>query len=601
MDTLPKVKYPIGLKLIVIITALLLVSLGSITVLVSILVNQDVRVTAEDNNYNVNRRAANSAESVITRIMTDTTTHLRTLAVSTDSEAEAQTAFFLTQNPQIAAIFVISDVEQRIIERRLINTAYFTWHNIDASRADNFVASLNPFTGGALERAANGVASLLSATQTFGTPMLALLYAESALQAVEGARGGVGIVLFSADELQHTFGASAGNTTYMLNIEGELLVHQETGAVDAGAVLLNTPFVREMFESGEGNRQTLHTDGKGNQYFAASQKLPQLCAAVITLISYDEVFSGIAATTWRTIAISVGVLLLSILTVAFFSKTISKPLKALTQAAIAIETGNYELALTSKSRDEIGILTQSFMGMSLGLMNFERFTNKAIIQLARQGNLTRTGVGKNATICFTLIRDFSERMEHCNAEEVVQFVNAFLSRMVPCITSTGGVVDKFLTQGGVVIMSLWGAVELGGTASANAAKCVQSALMMRDALKDFNKKYSPFIKIGCGINSGEVVAGQMGSDERMEYTVIGDAVNLAARLEGPNDLFDTDILISEDTWRLLRNQLIIEEMPSLEVKGKEEPLRVFAVVNMVEREGERTLAEVRQSWGDNPA
>jgi adenylate cyclase len=140
---------------------------------------------------------------------------------------------------------------------------------------------------------------------------------------------------------------------------------------------------------------------------------------------------------------------------------------------------------------------------------------------------------------------------------------------------------------------------------------VKAALAMRAALLDMNKNRragdmgNPPIRIGCGINTGIVTAGQIGSEQRMEYTVIGDPVNLASRTEALNKPMGTDILITENTWNLIGKYLITEEMPPVTVKGKERPVRLFAVVNLAppsgdgnsprnEVKGPKTLAEVRK-------
>jgi adenylate cyclase len=134
-----------------------------------------------------------------------------------------------------------------------------------------------------------------------------------------------------------------------------------------------------------------------------------------------------------------------------------------------------------------------------------------------------------------------------------------------------------------------------------------AALMMRQALYEMNKKREPGdpgnppIRIGCGINTGIVTAGQLGSDLRMEYTAIGDPVNLASRTEALNKPLGTDILITENTWNLVKNLFITEEMPPVTVKGKEKPVRIFAVVNHAKIDkGPRTLAEVRKLLGIEP-
>jgi adenylate cyclase len=351
-----------------------------------------------------------------------------------------------------------------------------------------------------------------------------------------------------------------------------------------------------MLLSGDASRQTLFTDESGKRYFGAYQKLSSFGAAVITVVSYDDVFSSIISSLVQNIAACAAVFIFAIIYAVFFSRKISKPLKTFTIAASAIEKGNYDadIALPRGKRDEIGVLSQSFVDMMMGLMNFERFSNKHIVRLAREGKLTRTGEIRTVTVCFAYIRGLQETWEAFNAKEMVNFVNDFLSRVVPCITACGGIVDKFLMQEGVVIMALWGATpESSVSMKENAVCCVNSALLMRCVFKAFNGERVknpnfkvgdrrigvPLLKLGCGINSGEVVAGQIGSDERLEYTVIGDAVNTASRIKGPNDLFDTDILISENMRDLTGNTFITEEMDSLSVKGKVDPLRVFTVVN----------------------
>jgi adenylate cyclase len=165
------------------------------------------------------------------------------------------------------------------------------------------------------------------------------------------------------------------------------------------------------------------------------------------------------------------------------------------------------------------------------------------------------------------------------------------------------VVDKFM---GDAIMAVWGAPISTGSPEDDALNSVRAALMMRSALLEFNEgrggEKNPIIRTGCGINTGAVVAGQIGSSQRMEYTVIGDAVNLASRTESLNKPLGTDILITENTWRLIAKHLLTEEMPSVEVKGKEKPVRMFAVINMRRKPGEKqskpdSLAAVRRLLG----
>jgi adenylate cyclase len=219
-----------------------------------------------------------------------------------------------------------------------------------------------------------------------------------------------------------------------------------------------------------------------------------------------------------------------------------------------------------------------------------------------KGELALGGETKRVTVFFSDIRSFPAISEKLEPAEVVEFLNDYMTRMVDCVDKTGGVVDKFI---GDAVMAVWGAPLSAGSPARDAFNCVKAALMMRSALHQFNQdrggEKNPVIRIGCGINTGDVVAGQIGSSRRMEYTVIGDAVNLASRTEALNKPLGTDILITENTHALIGKYLVTEEMPAITVKGKEKPVRMFAVINIRTKEGilkgPGTLAELRRALG----
>ena len=274
-------------------------------------------------------------------------------------------------------------------------------------------------------------------------------------------------------------------------------------------------------------------------------------------------------------------------------------------ASNKIEHGEFELDIEPRTKDEIGLLTTSFIQMGKGLsereklmVSFSKFTNKTIAQKAASGELTLGGENRNATIFFSDIRSFTAMSEKMQPNEVVEFLNAYMTRMVECVNQTNGVVDKYI---GDAIMAVWGAPETSGSPEGDALNAVTAALMMRDSLSKFNRERAgrglPPVKIGCGINSGPVVAGQIGSEERMEYTVIGDAVNLASRTEALNKPFATDVLITENTWKLIRDKIVVAEMPGVHVKGKTDAIKMFAVINLVGREGPKSIDEVRSIIG----
>jgi adenylate cyclase len=594
-ETPVRVKRPIGAKLLLIITGLLLLSLGIITALVSVMVSSDVRITAEDNNFNVNSRSAAAAQTALETIRLNVLMFLDTLSVMDSAAARRAPAFFFERNRDVAAV-VLAAPGGSTPPAIFINERFFQENELESSLIGVFIKTRED----GLERAKSGETLLLNASPVFARPLLAMFYPREEELVV---------VFFSSAFLTETFGTGT-NSSFMINGDGDILVHPDAALVMAGANMADRAFIRSLRESPERNLQTLYTDKTGVRFFGAFQKLNLANAVVITVIQYDLVFEGIAATTRRNIYLSATVLAVSILFVWFFSKTISTPLKGLTQAAGRIKEGKFDISLKPGGRDEIGILIESFQEMSRGLAErerlkdtFGRFINKEIAERAMRGELSLGGETKQVTVFFSDIRSFTAISEKLEPHEVVEFLNDYMTRMVECVNKTGGVVDKFI---GDALMAVWGAPVSAGSAERDALNCVMSALMMRTALRKFNKNRGgdkkPLIRIGCGINTGDVVAGQIGSNERMEYTVIGDAVNLASRTEALNKPLGTDILITENTWRLIGKFLITGEMPPVTVKGKEKPVRMFAVINLrgAPEQGRplpASLAELRKLLG----
>jgi adenylate cyclase len=597
------IRFPIGVKLVVIITILLLFSLGAITFLVSYMVSGDVRLTAEDHNFNINKRSSAEAEIILNMVrsgglaLLDTLSGLQGFAGSAEAARRVEEVFF-DRNPDVAFIGVTGgdSAPGAPFSRTLVNTAFFRANEIKSSSAVSFIASQE----NEISRCRSGEIVLLNAAPVFGRQILLMLFPWN---------GEAVAIFFSSESLIETFGAGT-NVSFMVNDEGDILVHANADLVMEGANVAELSFIRDLWNSPENSLQTLYADTNGTQYFGAFQKLSVANAAVITQVEYQVVFEGVTATTRRNILLTGAVLFLSILFIWFFSKTLSRPLRLLAAAAGRIEEGEFELDFAIKSRDEVGFLARSFLSMGRGLAERERlktsfgkFINKEIAEQAMRGELTLGGETKKATIFFSDIRGFTNMAEMMNPNDVVRFLNSYMTRMVDCVEKTGGVVDKFI---GDAVMAVWGAPLSAGSPEADALNCVKAALLMRAALIELNmtrgSEKRPTIRIGCGINSGDILAGQIGSSRRMEYTVVGDAVNLASRTEELTKIMGADILITENTRRLIASSILTEEMPSVRVKGKENPVRIFAVINLKAPKGEKqpkpsTLSAVRRLLG----
>ncbi len=187
------------------------------------------------------------------------------------------------------------------------------------------------------------------------------------------------------------------------------------------------------------------------------------------------------------------------------------------------------------------------------------------------------GERKEVTILFSDIRGYTTLTENLGASEVVTLLNQYFETMVEAVFNHEGTLDKFI---GDALMAVFGA-PLPLTEN-HAWMAVRSALDMRRRLEEFNRKRvidnQPEIRIGIGIGSGEVVSGNIGSQKRMDYTVIGDGVNLSARLESLTKEYGCDIIISEQTYNLCGDRLWVRELDKIRVKGKQQAVNIYELI-----------------------
>ena len=207
---------------------------------------------------------------------------------------------------------------------------------------------------------------------------------------------------------------------------------------------------------------------------------------------------------------------------------------------------------------------------------YRYMTQEIAEKLLQSGGAKLGGDRQEVSVLFSDIRGYTNLVESMEAEQVVSMLNDYFAPMGDAIFKHQGMVDKYI---GDAIMAVFGSpVPLEN----HAWNAVQTALEMRSALREFNAKRqsdtNKIITIGIGIHSGEAISGNVGHSRRMEFTVIGDDVNLASRLEGTTKMYGCDIILSGSTYQPCSDRLWVRELDIVRVKGRNQPVSLYELV-----------------------
>lgn len=277
--------------------------------------------------------------------------------------------------------------------------------------------------------------------------------------------------------------------------------------------------------------------------------------------------------------ISLAVFIISVFIAKYISGRISKPISALTDEAEKIADFQLEDSLLRPSRiREIQMLNTSISSMKKGLRAFEKYVPSALVrQLIQTGKEAKLGGEKwELTILFSDIQGFTDISEKVPPELLMVQLFEYNNELTNIIKDYKGTIDKYI---GDSIMAFWGAPvwfeEHAFFACKAALRCHRK---VEELNRKFEKEGKSLLTTRIGINTGTTIVGNMGSDERMNYSVLGDSVNLASRIEGVNKVYGTRLIITHSTYEKVAEHFICRPLDIVAVKGKKQGVRIYELM-----------------------
>jgi len=312
---------------------------------------------------------------------------------------------------------------------------------------------------------------------------------------------------------------------------------------------------------------------------------------------------------WISWSLTIGAAVLGFLLAATLARNLVKPVRDLLVGAMAVKNGDLSAHVQVRTTDEIALLAQSFNYMVSGLKEkesikatFGQYVDPRIVNTLLAGKtLAESGEKRVMTVFFSDIAGFTSLCEQLTPDSVVRMLNHYLSAMSAPISKYQGIIDKYI---GDAIMAFWGPPFTSETE--HAALACHAALEQLENLEGFRRSLPdvtglrrglPQFNMRIGICTGDVTAGTIGSESAKNYTVIGDTVNLASRLEAANKYYGTSLIVTATTYKAAGDGVVGRELDRIQVLGKAEPVQIYQLLG---RKGQVATAvlELRGRYAD---
>lgn len=370
--------------------------------------------------------------------------------------------------------------------------------------------------------------------------------------------------------------------------EGQIIAHPDPSRIDAD--VSSYPAVQRARATGESGT-VVARNSRGVERLFAYRPMPNPATlgkhpwVLLTEIDEDEQIAPLKALQ-RELALGILIVLAAGVVVAHqVSRSMDRPLHALGEFAHRIGMGDLTGRTTVSGHDVAGRLSAALNDMATGLQErdrvkevFGRYIATQVSDKLLRGEVDLGGDARQATVLFSDIRNFTAMSEKMTPTQVVSFLNDYFTEMVDAVFANDGMLDKFMGDG---LMAVFGAF---GDKPDHPKRAVLAALQMKSLLAKLNGERAMVgkdpIAIGIGIHTDEVIVGNIGSRKRLEFTAIGDGVNVASRLQSLNKEFGTAILISATTYAEVKDDFTCREMPSRELRGHSKEFKFYEVVSV---------------------
>lgn len=311
----------------------------------------------------------------------------------------------------------------------------------------------------------------------------------------------------------------------------------------------------------------------------AFQKSAQKKWRLMIILPLDDILSIFLEARNDSFSLYIFIFALVLIQIVILARRISDPIEEITEEATKILRFNFDGNFRTDSKiEEVKTLGNTIQAMKVSLNSFTKYMPKNLVikLLEKEKSEELGGESKKLAIFFSDIASFTTVSEAMSPPDLMEHISEYFENLTQIILHEEGTIDKYI---GDSIMAFWGAPD------ADTLKCqhaCRAALLCQDALSTLNTGWrqqgKPAFETRMGIHVGEVVVGNMGSSERMNYTVIGDSVNLASRLEGVNKMYGTKILISEGVYEEIKKDFLCCPLDIVAVKGKKKGVKIFELL-----------------------